>query len=172
MATTTSPQQAIWAYIEHEHRDLGRGINRIHEVACQVGRRAAPQLSADVLGVLRWFDTTLEPHMAWEEAMLYPEIDRRTATPWATRAARFEHHQIREVVAGLRAGNREVANHDTDDPQAGVRCRLFGLEALLRTHVEREERFLIPELTEAAEVTRSDPMRPDELCKGSQRGHE
>jgi hypothetical protein len=127
-------------------------------------------LVADALGVLRWFDTTLERHMAWEDAMPYPEIDRRTATPWATRAASFEHQQIREMAAGLRPGSREHADPDAVDPQAGARCRLFALEALLRAHVEREERFLIPELG-AADVTLREPQS-DGIVQGFHRYHE
>jgi hemerythrin-like domain-containing protein len=169
MATTTSSRQAIWAYIEHEHRDLVRGLYRIHEVACEVGHRATPDVSADVLGVLRWFETTLEPHMAWEEAMLYPEIDRRAGTPWATRAARFDHQQIREVVAGLRLGHRDLADRGAIDPQAEVRCRLYGLETLLRAHVEREERFLIPGLNEDLEVSPIEAERSDRFARGRSR---
>jgi iron-sulfur cluster repair protein YtfE (RIC family) len=148
MVATRSSRQAIWAFIEHEHRELVRGINRVHEVACEVGRRASPELSVHVLDVLRWFDTTLEPHMAWEEAMLYPEIDDRAGTPWATRATRFDHEQIREMAARLRAGQHALAHPAGTEPAVDLRCRLFGLEALVRAHVEREERFLIPILSE------------------------
>ena len=65
----------------------------------EVGHRPTPELSAHVLDVLHWLDGTLGPHIAWEEAWLYPEIDARTGTPWATRAARFDHRQIREMAA-------------------------------------------------------------------------
>jgi hypothetical protein len=34
------------------------------------------------------------------------------------------------------------------DIQAQIRCRLFGLEALLRAHIEREEHLLIPILAD------------------------
>jgi hypothetical protein len=30
-----------------------------------------------------------------------------------------------------------------------MRCHLFGLEAILRAHIEREERFLMPLLADA-----------------------
>jgi len=170
MATETVLREAIWAYVEHEHRDLVRGINRIHEVACEVGRRATPDLVADVVGILRWFDTTLEPHMAWEEVMLYPEIDRRAGTPWVTRTASFDHQQIREAMAGVRLGHRELADHGAIDPQADVRCRMFGLEALLRAHIEREERFLIPVLNEDLDVTRLEAAWSGGFVRGH-RGH-
>jgi hemerythrin-like domain-containing protein len=136
--------QAVWAFTEHEHRDLARGINRLHDVACEIGRRPTPELSVDLLDVLQWLDGTLAPHVAWEEAWLYPEIDARLGTPWATRAARFDHQQLREMAARLRADQQMLGSRQAGDQQAETRCHLFSLEALLRAHIEREERFLIP----------------------------
>jgi hemerythrin-like domain-containing protein len=144
MATKAGGTEAIWAFTEHEHRDLVRGIDRIHDIACEVGRRPTLELSIHVLDVLRWLDGTLEPHIAWEEAWLYPEIDTRVGTPWATRSARFDHQQLREMANRLRVDQRALSSREAGDQQVEIRCHLFGLEALLRAHIEREERFLIP----------------------------
>lgn len=144
MGTRTIGAQAVWAFAEHEHLDLVRGINRIHDVACEIGHRPSPELSVHVLGVLQWLRTTLKPHIAWEEAWLYPEIDARSGTPWATKAARFDHVQIRQMAARLAADQPLLSRHTSGDQQAETRCHLFGLEALLRAHVEREERYLLP----------------------------
>jgi hemerythrin-like domain-containing protein len=144
MAMKAGETQAVWAFAEHEHLDLVRGINRVHDVACEIGRRPIPELSDHVLDVVRWLDGTLEPHIAWEEAWLYPEIDRRIGTQWATRAARFDHQQLREMATRLRADQRALSSHEGGERQVEARCHLFGLEALLRAHIEREERFLIP----------------------------
>lgn len=146
----------IWAFEEHEHQELRRGINHLHDVACGVGRRATPDLSFDVLGVLRWFEGNLAPHIAWEEAWLYPEIDARLGTPWATRASRFDHRQLREMVDRLAADQVKLVKSNTGDLAAEVRCHLFGLEALLRAHIEREERFLIPLLEDQRIAISSD----------------
>lgn len=161
MAMKAGGAQAVWAFAEHEHRDLARGINRIHEVACEIGRRPKHDVSVDVLAVLHWLDATLEPHIAWEEAWLYAEIDARLGTPWATRAARFDHRQVREMTARLRTDQHLLSTSEAGDPQTEARCHLFSLEALLRAHIEREERFLIPLLGDeglpghAAEPVRS-----------------
>lgn len=144
MTDTTAEAHAVWAFAEHEHRDLVRGINRVHEVACQIGRRPTLELSVDLLNILGWLDSTLGPHIAWEEGWLYPEIDARLGTPWATRAARFDHQQIRVMSARLRADHHLLSSRESGDPQVEARCHLFSLEALLRAHIEREERFLIP----------------------------
>lgn len=140
--------QPVWAFAEHEHRDLVRGINRIHEVACEIGGRSLPELAVEVRQVLGWLDRILEPHIAWEESWLYPEIDARLGTPWATRAARFDHQQVRGMAAHLRTDQSMLTNGVSGDPLAATRCHLFSLEALLRAHIEREERFLIPLLEE------------------------
>jgi len=169
MATTAGAPHAVWAFVEHEHRDLVRGINRIHEVACEIGRRATPELSVHVLDVLHWFDTNLEPHMAWEEAMLYPEIDHRAGTPWATRLSRFDHHQMREMAARLRACQHDLGHRAGSDPKADLRCRLFGLEALLLAHVEREERFLIPILSDDREVSLTETLASSGPASGLRR---
>jgi hypothetical protein len=144
METSTLGTQAVWAFAEHEHRDLVRGINRIHEVACEIGHRSSFELSAHLLGVLQWLDVTLEPHVAWEEVWLYPEVDARIGTAWATRAARFDHQQIRELAGRIRSDQALLSSQRSGDLHADTRCHLFGLEALLRAHIEREERYLIP----------------------------
>ena len=144
MTSNLHTDPAVWAFAEHEHRDLARGINRIHDVACEVGRWATPELTSHVLEVLHWLDSTLAPHIAWEEAWLYPEIDARIGTPWATRAARFDHRQIREMATHLRADYDLLRGAQPGDGRTETRCHLFSLEALVRAHLEREERFLIP----------------------------
>jgi iron-sulfur cluster repair protein YtfE (RIC family) len=146
MTANRETQDAVWSFIEHEHLDLLRGINRLHEVASEIGTHAAPELADHLVGVLRWVRTVLEPHMAWEEAILYAEIDHRAGTVWATRTARFDHHQIRDLTARLSHDQHELEQHASTELQSGIRFTLAALEALLRAHLEREERFLIPVL--------------------------
>ncbi|HET7471814.1 MAG TPA: hemerythrin domain-containing protein [Candidatus Limnocylindrales bacterium] len=154
MTTQMNELQPARVFADHEHRDLIRGLNRIHDVACGIGFDAAPELSIHVLDVLHWLDEMLEPHLVWEDRWLYPEIDARVGTPWATRPARFDHQQIRSLTERIRtdrASLRQVPALEHDE----LRCHLFGLEALLRAHIEREERFLLPILDEPA-ASRSD----------------
>jgi iron-sulfur cluster repair protein YtfE (RIC family) len=148
MTTTDGAPRAIWAFAEHEHRDLTRGIDRVHDLACEIGGRSLPELSLEVREVLGWLDRALEPHIAWEEGWLYPEIDARLGTMWATRAARFDHQQVRGMAARLRKDESTMHSGLSGDLQADTRCHLFSLEALLRAHIEREERFLMPLLDE------------------------
>ena len=148
MTANRDSHDAVWSFIEHEHLDLIRGINRIHEVATEIGAIASPELSGHVLAVLRWEESVLVPHMAWEEAILYPEIDRRAGTHWATRIARFDHRQIRDAAARLRSDQQEPTQRAGTERHTDIRFALSCLEALLRAHLEREERFLIPVLAD------------------------
>jgi hemerythrin-like domain-containing protein len=157
MISLAAAPQPVRVFAEHEHLDLVRGINRIHDVAWEIGRLATPELSTDVRDVLHWVDSVLEPHIAWEEGWLYPDLDARAGTEWATRAARFDHQQIREMIALVRSDQQQLHSMDHVDRHGRMRCHLFGLEALLRAHIEREERFLLP-LLDAMIRT---PSRPD-----------
>lgn len=161
MADVTGAPGAVWAFSEHEHRELVREINRIHDVACRIGGWLTPEDSVSVLGILDWLDRALEPHIAWEESWLYPEIDTRTGTPWATRAARFDHGQIRVVANKLRADKLYLQQDRAGERLAEMRCHLFALEALVRAHLDREERFLMPLLADerAEDTSKSAPAR-------------
>jgi hypothetical protein len=65
------------------------------------------------------------------------------------------------MAARLRADHHLLASRETGDPQVETRCHLFGLEALLRAHIDREERFLIPLLDNgASKRASSSPSEP------------
>jgi hemerythrin-like domain-containing protein len=137
-------------FAQHEHHDLAPGIERLHAVAGAVGSIRSADLSLALLDVMDWVESVLEPHAAWEDAWLYPAIDERTGTPWATKLMAFEHRQIRTIAAQLHADRDVLHKGPSHDGAVELRAHLFGLEALLRAHIEREERFLLPLLEDAA----------------------
>jgi iron-sulfur cluster repair protein YtfE (RIC family) len=134
----------IRAFVNHEHGELEAGIDRIHELACDLRSLPASEMSAQIRGILGWVEKTLQPHLAWEETWLFPQIDRRAATPWATRYARFDHRQIARQAARLGTDRTHLDHGPSSHACTELRCDLFSLEALLRAHVEREERLLLP----------------------------
>ena len=144
MAGTKGTPRAVWAFTEHEHRELAHGIDRIHDVACDIGGWVEPDLSGRVLEIMTWLERDLEPHVAWEESWLYPQLETRTGSPWVTRFARFDHHQIREMAARVGADQQALHGEGASARLVDVKCHLFSLEALVRAHLEREERYLVP----------------------------
>jgi len=137
------------SFARHEHSEFGPDLDEIHAVADAVGRLAATDAAHAVLGVRGWFATVLMPHATWEDAVIYPEIDRVTGTKWATKLMRFEHHQI-ERTAQLLDGDIELLREGmlTHAQLCEIRAHLLGLETLLRAHIEREELFLLPVIQE------------------------
>jgi iron-sulfur cluster repair protein YtfE (RIC family) len=138
-------------FATHEHRELMRGIDRIHEAGMSIGTN--DELSIAALEVLHWIDAVLDPHAEWEDRWLYPQIDRRAGTPWATRLMSFEHQQIRDAAHRLATARARFHGAPSNAGALEVRAGLFALEAMLRAHMAREERFLIPLLD--AQVTPS-----------------
>ena len=138
-------------FVEHEHRELAPDIDRINDAGMLVG--TDEELSLAVLDVLHWVEAVLEPHAKWEDRWLYPEIDRRAGTAWATKLMSFEHVQIRDAVHALATARARFHDAPTSVGRLAVRARLFALEAILRALVAREERFLIPLLDAEAAPT-------------------
>jgi iron-sulfur cluster repair protein YtfE (RIC family) len=149
MTARQEASEAVRAFAQHEHLDLARGIDGIHEAACSVGSVPSAEIVRRIDGVLSWFDRELQPHLNWEEAWLYPQIDAVTGTPWSTRAARFDHAEVRTAVERLRREEFAQLGRSDIDVRSDLRCRLFSLEALLRAHVDREEQLLLPILLDA-----------------------
>lgn len=132
---------------EQEHRDLAAGLACLADTAAVADSLSDAGLADALRGVVGWLEGSLEPHAAWEDAVLYPEIDRLAGTPWATRLMRFEHVQIRrgvERVGRLRQALATAAGRGQVDE---LRAALWSLHALVKAHIEREERFLVPVLS-------------------------
>ena len=101
-------------------------------------------MSSRILEVSHWVEHVLKPHMLWEESWLLPQVDHRSHTPWLARIVRFDHRQITRRAETLGADRVRLAHGPEHEATADARCDLFALEALLRSHLEREEQFLLP----------------------------
>ena len=148
--TSTDGRQAIRMFAAHEHEELAAGIGRIHDLGGELATMPVDQRAASIHNVLHWVEADLKPHMAWEEHWLFPLIDHRARTSWATRYARFDHQQIAAQAERLHA-HAAAGSHFPSRDAVTLIADLSGLETLLRATVEREERFLLPLLESDAE---------------------
>jgi len=137
-----------------EHRDLARGLARVDEFIERAPELGSEALWARLHDTLRWLDREVRAHMAWEDRWLYPQLDEIAGTPWATRSARVEHRQIETMIATLEADSVRLLDHATPHACAGVVGHLSAIRAVLATHVEREERLLLPLLDDASRSPR------------------
>jgi iron-sulfur cluster repair protein YtfE (RIC family) len=141
---STDVGQAIHSFEESEHHDLTAGIDRIHEIARELTSLPANEISIAIAAVLDWIERSMKPLMAWEEGWLFPLVDDRALTPWATRSFRYDHRQIERRADRLHTDQEGLVHGPTHEASIEARCDLFALEAVLRAHIEREERLLLP----------------------------
>lgn len=146
MTGFTGVAEAERTFAEHEHRELAAGIADLETVAGMAGQSAHEHLSAELRRVHQWYQIVLRPHAGWEEYVLYPEIDARAQTEWATRLMRYEHVQIARIAALIEHDINVAMAEPTHERVCAIRGHLYSLAALLRAHLEREDMFLMPVL--------------------------
>ena len=133
-------------FARHEHQELRAGLDQIHAAANSLGWTSNEQSATAIWRIRDWFQTVLVPHAAWEDAVVYPQIEQRTHTEWSVKQMRYEHYQIERAAAALTDDIEVLHGPITHDRACEIRGHLLGLEALLRAHLEREELFLMPVL--------------------------
>jgi hemerythrin-like domain-containing protein len=137
-------------FVEYEHRRLRAGLARLQDSIDEAHRLTRSAVAERVISTLAWLRRDVLPHAAWEDAWLYPHLDETAGTPWATRALRFEHEQIREVAAALESAFQALHDHWTTELSFELVIALTRLETLVSAHLAQEERFVTP-LLDAAE---------------------
>ena len=136
------------SFARNEHYELRAGVDAIHDTANELGWTSNQQTAAAIGRVRNWVQTVLVPHAAWEDAVVYPEIERRTQTEWSVKQARYEHYQIERAAGQLTADIDVLHGPVTHEQACEIRSHLIALETLLRSHMEREELFLLPVIDE------------------------
>ncbi len=143
MTAITEGRRAVRTFVDHEHQELRTAVGWIHELAEGMSRLPADQRSESIRRVLHWVDVDLKPHMAWEESWVLPNIDDHAMPHWAAGLVRFDHRQIAAQAERLRAHCASEDPIPSSDVSTLV-ADLAGFEALMRAHIEREERFVVP----------------------------
>ena len=138
-ATPGSVEQLI----SDEHFAIRAHLTQVRELATvfpELDQRAASRRAQAVLDFLT---NELLPHAAAEETSLYPVIDQLVGAG-ATRTMALDHEAIAGLIAQL-----DVAANGDDGPGARVEVQrlLFVLEALLTTHLWKEDTAYVPLLT-------------------------
>ena len=130
-----------------------KGFSRAHEeiakqtAELRLAARMMPMLSrADrerVRGdVLRMLRDDIEPHTKLDEALLYPAAAERLGDPLVAASMNYDHLAIREWI-------RDLAETDLDDI-AHLQSLLYGLDAMIRVHVWKEDALFLEPLQSAS----------------------
>jgi len=131
-------------FVEQEHRRLRTGLAGLQDAIAEAHRMPQSEVMDRVVRTLAWLRRDVLPHAAWEEAWLYGHVDTQAGTPWATRALRFEHEQIREVASALETEFMAAHEHWTGEHFFRLVVALTRLETLVAAHLAQEERMVVP----------------------------
>jgi len=131
-------------YVEAEHRRLRLGLAHLGDAIERAHRSSRAEMAARLVEAVRWLRNDVLPHAAWEEAWLYPAVDRRAGTPWATRAYRLEHARLKELAQALEVELERIRERWTLELTVEVVAALARLEAVLSLHLAEEERLALP----------------------------
>ena len=137
--------------LEHEHRGVRDGLAVLREALGGAELRTRPEAIDRTVRTLAWLRRDVLPHAAWEEAWLYPRLDTTAGTPWATRALRFEHEQIRELATALETAFVNAEERWSPETAFQLALAMARLETLVSAHLAQEQWFVRPLLERAVD---------------------
>jgi iron-sulfur cluster repair protein YtfE (RIC family) len=140
--------------LDHEHQRVRDGLAGVEDVIGAAHRLSRTTASDGVVRTLAWLRRDLLPHLAWEEAWLYPQLDMIAGTPWATRALRLEHQQVRELAGALELEFAAAEDRWSSERASRLVVALTRLESVVAAHLAQEQ-WLVRPLLDREKETRS-----------------
>ena len=141
--------RAPMAPLRSEHRELMPYIEQLRVVADQIGDESPTVLRARVDEVYEFLALHLIPHARAEDDALYPVVARFLGAPAATATMSRDHVAVVQLVDQLSAAKQVLAREGLSDTLADdLRRILYGLHALVKTHLAKEEELFLPLLDE------------------------
>lgn len=150
MTTAIAADAVEVKLVEQEHRRIREGLANLEQALGDAHLLARPDAIAAAVRALAWLRRDVLPHAAWEEAWLYPQLDSIAGTPWATRAMRFEHEQIREVASLLERDFGAAEARWSNEQAFRLVIAMARLATLLSAHLAQEQWFVGPLLDHTA----------------------
>ena len=112
---------------EADGRTSARGADDAH-----ASRADRERVRGDVLRMLR---EDIEPHTKLDEQLLYPAAAERLGDPLVAASMNYDHLAIREWIG-------DIGDTDIDDIPY-LQGLLYGLDALIRVHVWKEDALFL-----------------------------
>ena len=151
--------------VREEHRELVAHLEVVRTVADSIGSAAIEPLRDAVGQVYRFLIHQLIPHAQAEEQVLYPTVGRVLRAVEATETMSRDHLEVIRLTEELEALRLRLFYEpvSTSDQQA-LRLLLYGLYAIIRLHLAKEEEIYLPMLE-----ARLQPEEVDHLVAAMER---
>jgi mannose-6-phosphate isomerase-like protein (cupin superfamily) len=127
----------------HEaHEAILAKMDELRAAAEQLPELAAAEREEALSGILDHLRRRVEPHTMLDERQLYPAAARRMGDPFVASSMNYDHLAIRRWIADL-------AEADAADVPR-LQQLLYGLDAVIRVHLWKEDRLFLAPLEERA----------------------
>lgn len=131
--------------LRDEHKELSAKIELLRIAAEAVGAATVPTLQLDIAKIDDFLRHEVLPHAFAEEEVLYITVGKILGPPQATATMSCDHvaisglaAQLRQLRSGLTGGALDAATSND------LRRVLYGLYALLKGHLAKEEEVYFP----------------------------
>lgn len=132
-----------------EHAHIRRDAAHLPRVAAGLAGWTAPDTPDQLQQVRGFLSGRLLPHAASEEAVLYPLLDKVMGAELSTATMVADHAEIRDRADALTALVTAVGQGPPSHGEAeALREHLYGLWAIVRLHLDKEEAILFSLLDE------------------------
>ena len=140
--TTLAPMPVATIDFRDAHMRLGARAELLVEAARVLRDVPADERKALRDDVVRFLREEVVPHTLLDERVLYPEVADRLGDPMATASMNYDHLAIRQWTD-------DIAEVGFDEPHRLERL-LYGLYALIRVHMWKEEQLYLAMLEGSA----------------------
>lgn len=145
-AKVVGPLKRSWKSFLDEHDQVRHEAERLPAVADMVGEISSVSLKSKVDDVYGFLSHRLLPHISVEEGVLYPAIARAEGLREAGEIMRTDHVAIASFVRELASARDGLGESLGREEANRLRRVLYGLDALVRLHMGKEEQICLPAL--------------------------
>ena len=117
------------------HDEFRAWTSELRSAARRMPELAAAERFALLADIVAFLQEKVEPHTRVDEQVLYPEAAARMGSPLATAAMAYDHLAIRAWIAKLAEAD--------DQDVATLQELLYGLDALIRVHLWKEDELML-----------------------------
>ena len=131
--------------LRDEHQALLPHINQLAEIADLIGESPVAAVRQGIEDICDFLLRDLIPHAQAEDEILYPIVGMIIGAPAATATMCREHEEIRRLSEELSVLRQEIFGTYLPPSMARTLRRvMYGLYALVKIHLVKEEEIYLP----------------------------
>jgi hypothetical protein len=134
------------------HRELGEHSAHLRVAAEKFPTLAVEEREETWKQLLSYLREEVEPHTKLDEWLLYPEVATRLGDPLVAASMNYDHLAIRHWI-------ELIADADVNDA-ARLQQLLYGLDALIRIHIWKEDELFLASLDSSSWTDTHDASDP------------